>query len=105
MTRCEDNNLREGGAHQPLIIHKLKVERVSSFKFLLTWTLNSTQLVKKAEQWLYFLRRLSPKIFSNFYSCIVERILTGCITVWYGSITAIDCKPLPRLVETAERIT
>ncbi|XP_072563147.1 uncharacterized protein [Paramormyrops kingsleyae] len=75
-------------------IYSLPVERVSSFKYLgiyicedLTWTLNTTQLVKKAQQRLYFLRRLrkfgmSRKILSNFYSCIVESTLTSCITAW-----------------------
>ncbi|KAK0149244.1 hypothetical protein N1851_010226 [Merluccius polli] len=32
------------------------------------------------------------KILNNFYSCIVESILISCITVWYGSTTAMDCK-------------
>ena len=86
------------------------MERVSSFKFLdiyisddLTWTLNTTQLVKKAQQRLYFLRRLrkfgmSPKILSNFYSCIIDSTLTSCITVWYGDTTAMGRKLLQRVV-------
>ncbi|XP_036403543.1 protein NLRC3-like [Megalops cyprinoides] len=108
VTWCEENNLtlntdktkemivdmrKEKKTHQPLIIHGLEVERVSCFKFLgvyicddVTWTLNTTQLVKKAQR-LYFLRRLrtfgmSPQILSNFYSCIIESILTSCITVY-----------------------
>ena len=57
----------------------------------LTWSLNTTQLLKRDKQWLYFWRRLinfgmSPEILSNFYSCIVESILTS----QYGSITAMD---------------
>lgn len=92
------------------------MERVSSFKYLgvhisedLTLTLNTTQLVKKAQQRLYFLRRLrkfgmSTKTLSNFYSCIVESILTSCITVWYGSATEMDRKCLQRVVKTAEKI-
>ncbi|KAI3352616.1 hypothetical protein L3Q82_005541 [Scortum barcoo] len=77
---CDSNNLslntdktkemvldmrRERRQHQPLMIRDSEVECVSSFKFLgvhicddLTWTLNITQLVKKAHQRLYFLRRL-----------------------------------------------
>ncbi|KAK3511500.1 hypothetical protein QTP70_009000 [Hemibagrus guttatus] len=70
-----------------------EVERVSSFKFLgvrisedLSWRLNTSTLVKKGQQCLYFLRRLkkvnlSPMILSNFYSCIIESILTSSITV------------------------
>ena len=128
---CEDNNLtlnkektkemkvdmrKKRSPHRPLFIGELEVERVSSFKYLgvhisddLTWTLNTTQLVKKSQQRLYFLRRLrkfgmSPDILRNFYSCIVESILTGCITVWYGSTSALDRRRLQRVVKTAERI-
>lgn len=120
MSWCEDNNLtlntdktkemivdmrKERRPQQPLFIRELEVERVSSLKYLgvhisedLTWTLNSTQLVKKVQQRLYFLRRLRkfgmlPKILSNFYSCIVEGILTSRITVWYGSATAVERSP------------
>uniref|UniRef100_A0A3B1K8G0 Reverse transcriptase domain-containing protein n=1 Tax=Astyanax mexicanus TaxID=7994 RepID=A0A3B1K8G0_ASTMX len=128
---CEDNNLalntdktkelivdmrRERRPHQPLFIRELEVERVNSFKYLgihisedFTWTLNTTQLVKKAQQRLYFLRRLrkfrmSPKILCNFYSCVIESLLTNCITVWYGNTTATDRTRLQRVVKTAERI-
>ncbi|KAM6893950.1 heat shock factor 2-binding protein [Xenentodon cancila] len=46
----------------------------------LIWTLNNTQLVKKAQQRLAFLRKfgMSPKILSNFHGCVVESILTSC---------------------------
>ena len=50
--------------HRPQYIRELEVERVSSFKYLgvhisddLTWSFNTKQLVKRAQQWLYFLRR------------------------------------------------
>uniref|UniRef100_A0A3Q3IXN5 Reverse transcriptase domain-containing protein n=1 Tax=Monopterus albus TaxID=43700 RepID=A0A3Q3IXN5_MONAL len=128
---CKDNNLslnmdrtkemimdmrKERRTHWPLFIWVLEVERVSSFKYLvvhisedLTWTLTTTQLVKKAQQWLYFLRRprfgMLPRILCNSYSCIVKNILTSCITVWYGSTTAMDRKSLQRVVKTVEKIT
>ncbi|KAI3368368.1 hypothetical protein L3Q82_007834 [Scortum barcoo] len=98
---------RESRQHQPLMIRDSEVECVSSFKFLgvhicddLTWTLNITQLVKKAHQWLYFLRRLrkfgmSQRTQRTFYTAIIESsILTSCITVWYGNSTAGDRKRL-----------
>ena len=69
---CEDNNLtlnldktkemmvdmrKKRRPHQPLYIRELEVERVSSFKYLgihisydLTWSFNTTQLVKRAQQ-------------------------------------------------------
>ncbi|XP_051243005.1 uncharacterized protein LOC127355811 [Dicentrarchus labrax] len=108
---------KERRPHQPLSIRELEVERVSSFKYLgvhlsedLTWTLNTTQLVKKAQQRLYFLRRLrkfgmSPRILCNFYSCVVESTITSCITAWYSNTTVADRTRLQRVVKTAERIT
>ncbi|XP_013769411.1 G-protein coupled receptor family C group 6 member A-like, partial [Pundamilia nyererei] len=95
--------------------HHIEVRR-SSFRYLgvyitedLTWSLNTTQLVKKAQQRLYFLRRLrkfgsSGKILSRFYSCIVDSTLTSCITAWYGSTTAMDRKCLQRVITTVEKI-
>ena len=51
--------------HPPLTIEGAAVERVSSTKFLgvhisegLSWTTNSASLAKKAQQRLYFLRKL-----------------------------------------------
>lgn len=103
--------------HAPVHIDGAEVERVPSFKFLgvhisedLTWTLNTSSLVKKAHQRLFFLRRLrkahlSPQILGNFYPCAIESILTYCITVWYGNCTAHDRKTLQRVVKTAQRVT
>ena len=132
VTWCADNNLAlntkktkeiivdfrktTAGAHAPVLINGTEVERVSSFKFLgvhisedLTWTLNTSSLVKKAHQRLFFLRRLrkahlSTPILVNFYRCAIESILTNCITVWYGNCSASDRKALQRVVKTAQRI-
>ncbi|KAI4885125.1 hypothetical protein NFI96_011804 [Prochilodus magdalenae] len=94
-----------------------EVECVSNFKFLgvhisedLTWSLNSSTMVKKAQQRLYFLRSLKkahlcPRILVDFYRCTIESILTNCISVWYGSCSASDRKALQRVVKTAQRIT
>ena len=49
----------------------------------LSWTTNTTSLAKKS-QW-----------------CTIESILTGCITVWYGSCTASIRKTLQRTVKDA----
>ncbi|KAI4882104.1 hypothetical protein NFI96_000101 [Prochilodus magdalenae] len=109
-TWCHDNNLTlntqktkeiimdlrrsRSQAHPPFYISGAAVEQVTSFKFLgthissdLTWSLNSSVLVKKAQQRLYFLRslkkvHLSPRILVNFYCCTIESILTNGISVW-----------------------
>ncbi|KAI4905235.1 hypothetical protein NFI96_008737, partial [Prochilodus magdalenae] len=106
-----------GGTHTPLNTGGMLVERRSSFKFLgvhlaedLTWTTNTSHLVRKAQQRLHFLRRprrvnLPQQLLCNFYRSTVESILTSCITAWYGSATSAERKALQRVVKTAQHIT
>uniref|UniRef100_A0A669DS43 Alkylated DNA repair protein AlkB homologue 8 N-terminal domain-containing protein n=1 Tax=Oreochromis niloticus TaxID=8128 RepID=A0A669DS43_ORENI len=128
---CQDNHLtlnvaktkelivdfrRCRGVHTPITINGAAVERVSSFRFLgvhlaedLTWSVHINKTVKKAQQRLFFLRRLkrfgmSPRILRTFYRCAIESILTGCITTWYGNSTAYNRKALQRVVRCSERI-
>ncbi|KAI3360660.1 hypothetical protein L3Q82_002526 [Scortum barcoo] len=73
--------------HAPLLIHGEAVERVNNIKFLgihitsdLTWSMNTAHLVKKAQQRLFFLRKLkraglSPQLLTNFYRATIESIL------------------------------
>ena len=103
--------------HIPLIINGSAVESVKSTKFLgvhitddLTWSINTTALVKKAQQRLYFLHRmrradLPPSALTTFYRGAIESILTSSLSVWYGSCSAADQKALQRVVRTAEKIT
>uniref|UniRef100_A0A3B1IXV6 Reverse transcriptase domain-containing protein n=1 Tax=Astyanax mexicanus TaxID=7994 RepID=A0A3B1IXV6_ASTMX len=102
--------------HSPLNIDGSSVEIVKSTKFLgvhladnLTWTLNTSSTAKKAQQRLYFLRklrkaRLPPPILTLFYRGTIESILSSCITAWFGTCAVSDCKTLQRIVRTAERI-
>jgi hypothetical protein len=103
--------------HAPIHINGTAVERVSSFRFLhvhltkdLTWTNNTTALVKRAQQDLYFLRQIKkfsvpPRILSKYYHCTTESILTGYLTAWYGNGSVYDCKALQRVVKMAQYIT
>ncbi len=102
--------------HAPLTINGATVERVSSTKFLgvhitedLSWTNNTVALAKKAQQRLYFLRKLRraralAPIMCTFYRGTIESILTSCITVWYGACNASCRKSLQRIVRAAEKI-
>ncbi len=128
---CRDNNLslnvektkeivvdfrRVHTQHAPLTINGATVERASSTKFLgvhitedLSWTNNTAALAKKAQQRLYFLRKLRrarapTPIMCTFYRGTIESILTSCITVWYGACNASCCKSLQRIVRAAEKI-
>ena len=81
--------------HTPLTINGSAVESVKSTTFLgvhitddLTWTTNTTSLVKKAQQRLHFLRRmrranLPPSAHTTFYRGAIESILTSSLClVW-----------------------
>lgn len=100
----------------PLIISGDWVERVADFCFLgvhigegLTWSANSTELLKKAQQRLYFLRilrnnNITQKLLVSFYRASIESILTYCICVWYTSCTVAQRKALQRVINTAQKI-
>ena len=80
----------------PLVIDGRTVEVVQHFKFLgstiasnLTWEQNVVNIVKKAQQRLYFLRRLrlfglTTQVMLNLYRAVIESVLTFSITVWFG---------------------
>ncbi|KAK3550941.1 hypothetical protein QTP70_010125 [Hemibagrus guttatus] len=128
---CKDNNLslnvekmkemvvdfrRAQSDHSPLNIDGSNMKIVKSTKFLgvhlaedLTWSLSTSSITKKAQQRLYFLRRLRkahlpPPILTTFYRGTIESILSSCITAWFGNCTASDRKTLQRIVRTAEKI-
>ncbi|KAF7711397.1 hypothetical protein HF521_000408 [Silurus meridionalis] len=102
--------------YSPLIIDRFSVEIVKSIKFPdvylaenFTWSLNTSSITKKAQQRLYFLRRLRkahlpPLILTTFYRETIESILSSCITAWFGNCTVSDHKTLQRIVRTAEKI-
>jgi hypothetical protein len=103
--------------HHPIHIEGTAVEKVDIFKFLgvhitdkLKWSTHTDNVVKKAQQSLFNLRRLkkfglSPRTLTNFNRCTIESILSGCITAWYGNYTALNRKALQRVVRSARRIT
>ncbi|KAK2166686.1 hypothetical protein NP493_1313g00028 [Ridgeia piscesae] len=100
----------------PLLIDGRRVEIVHHFTFLgsticnnLKSELNIDTIVKKAQQRLYFLRRLrsfclTTQIMLTFYRAAIEIILTFSITIWFGSITVKENLRLNRVVTTASRI-
>ncbi|KAI3354853.1 hypothetical protein L3Q82_004545 [Scortum barcoo] len=99
----------------PLYIGGTAVEVVSSFRYLgvhisddLTWSKNTSCLIRKAHQRLYFLRRLrragmGSSVQNSFYRCVVESVLSSCIIVWHGSCSAAEKKALQRVVKAAQR--
>ncbi|KAK1799599.1 hypothetical protein P4O66_000478 [Electrophorus voltai] len=103
--------------YQPVRINGTTVERADSFRYLgvhisqdLSWSHHTNSLAKKARQRLYHLRRLKDfrlpsKVLRNFYTCTIESILMGNITVRFGNSAKENRQALQRVVLSAERIT
>ena len=75
-----------------------------------TWTHHTDSMRNTARQGHFFLRRLrrlnmDARILCNLYRLTIESILTGCITAWYGSCTALNRKASQRVVKSAQHIT
>jgi hypothetical protein len=126
---CNDNNLelnvnktkemivdskrKKSSPSSPLVTDGRTVEIVQHFKFLgstissnLKLELNVVNIVKKAQQRLYFLRRLrsfglTTQVMLNFYRAVIESVLIFSITVWF---TQKETLRLNRVVKTASRI-
>ncbi|KAK3528920.1 hypothetical protein QTP70_012859 [Hemibagrus guttatus] len=65
-------------------------------------------LTKKAQQRMYFLRQLKKfllpvKMLVNFYTAIIESILTSSITVWFAAATARDKAKLQRVIHSGRQ--
>ncbi|KAK3531037.1 hypothetical protein QTP70_007887 [Hemibagrus guttatus] len=93
-----------------------RVTSVESFRFLgttitkeLKWEQNIRSLTKKAQQRMYFLWELKKfllpvKMLVNFYTTVIESILTSSITVWFAAATARDKTKLQRVIHSAEKV-
>ena len=100
----------------PLIISGDCVERVADFCFLgvdmeesLSWSMNTSELLKKAQQRQYFLRilrrnNITQRLLVSFYRASIESILTHCMCVWYTSCTVAQKKVLQRVINIAQKI-
>lgn len=92
--------------HSPIFITGTEVECDASFKDL-SWHHNTSVLVRKAQQHLYFLKRLNkvqrpPK---SLYCCTVGNILSNCVTVRNGSSTVSETKQsLQKVMKTSQHI-
>ena len=100
----------------PLALTDSPVTTVDSFRFLgttitrdLKWEPTISSLLKKAQQRMFFLRqlrklKLPPKMLVQFYTAIIESILTTSITVWFAGATARDRLRMQRVVRAAEKV-
>ncbi|KAK3508090.1 hypothetical protein QTP70_013444 [Hemibagrus guttatus] len=86
------NEYIRGTAHVGRLGDKVREARLRWFGHVqrremenFTWSLNTTSITKKAQQHLYFPRRLRkarlpPPILTMFYRGIIESVLSSCIT-------------------------
>ncbi|KAK1792040.1 hypothetical protein P4O66_001818 [Electrophorus voltai] len=107
---CQENNLLLNVSKTKELIVDCSKKQEQHYQPDLSWSRHTNSLAKKARQRLYHLRRLSDfrlpsKVLRNFYSCAIESILTGNITVWFGNSTKQDRQALQRVVHSVERIT
>ncbi|TWW68283.1 hypothetical protein D4764_19G0000810 [Takifugu flavidus] len=89
---------------------------IDSFRFLgttitrdLKWEPTISSLIKKAQQRMFFLRqlrklKLPPRMLAQFYTAIIESILTSSITVWFAGAIVRDKLRLQRVVRAAEKV-
>ena len=127
---CQDNNLslnviktkemimdrKMRAEHTPILIDGAVVEQVESIKFLgvhnakkLSWFKHTNTVMKRAQQCQFPLTRvkkfdMGSQILKKFYSCTIKRILTGCITAWYGNCSVSDHKALQKVMRMAQYI-
>lgn len=101
---------------EPLVIKGEAVRVVNSYKYLgtviddkLAWTANVDACCKKANQRLFFLRKLkqfkvSTPILSMFHQSVVESTLLYNQLCYYQGATAADRERMDRITTTAERL-
>jgi len=131
VTWCRDNYLllnvnktkeliidfrRNPAPHTPLEINGEQVEIVSQYKYLgtildskLDWTDNTTQLVKKGNQRLHFLRKLRSfevqrPVLQTFYQAVVQSILTFNSLCFQLNLKVADASRLAKLTKTASSV-
>ncbi|KAJ8369389.1 hypothetical protein SKAU_G00094170 [Synaphobranchus kaupii] len=100
----------------PITLDNSPMATVDSFRFLgtiisrdLKWELNISSLIKKAQQRMFFLRQLKkfnlPRtMMVQFYTSIIESILTFSITTWFPAASVRDKTRLRRVIRSAERV-
>lgn len=96
----------------PLIVGSECVEREADSRFLGVHTeenLSSSELVKKAQQWLSFLRMLreeniTQRLMVSFYRAAIESILSHCIFIWFNGCTVAQRNAIQRVINSAQKL-
>ena len=101
---------------EPLVIHNHPIEQVSEYKYLgtvidskLNWNTNSQLRSSKANQRLYFLRKLKEfhvdiMILNLFYQSLIQSILTFCLICNFINLSKQNVKKLERRRKITQRL-
>ena len=101
---------------EPVFIKETPVEMVTEYKYLgmfidsnLNWNFNTQKIAAKANQRIFFLRKLntfnvSSHILYLFYQSVIQSIMTFCFIVWYSELTVKNKQKLERVTKLAAKI-
>lgn len=128
---CDDNNLilnvsktkemiidfrKRADDLSPLHIKGQEVERVEEYKYLgsiidnkLSWSANTSALLKKGNQRLFFMKKLksfevSPRLLELFYKAIVEPTITFNSLCFYNNMKEHDKARLSKITKAAGKL-
>ncbi|KAI3354980.1 hypothetical protein L3Q82_004776 [Scortum barcoo] len=109
---CQDNNLQLNVSKtKELIVDFRRRQREEHAPLSINGTTVESQSAASARQRLFLPPQAAEAQHGlKDYSAAstgapIERILTGCITAWYSSCTALNRKALQRVVKAAQHIT
>ena len=100
----------------PIKINNEAIETVHKYKYLgtiiddkLNWVSNGKRIYAKAQQRLYFLRKLNDfhvdKVIMNlFYKSVVESVIAFCILAYHGNSNKREINNLSRIVKRASKL-
>ena len=100
----------------PLCIKDKEVELADTYKYLgvnidnkLNWHCHLDAIITKANQRLYFLRKLRSFevrscIMKMFYTATIQSVLTYAITCWGGNTTQYDKNRIDSVIKKASKI-
>ena len=100
----------------PLTVHDEDVDIVTEYKYLgvhidssMSWDMHVRKTHSKANQRLYFLRKMnmfgvSKNIMKIFYSSVIQSVITNCCVVWFYSLRVQNRTKLERVIKAAKKI-
>lgn len=110
-------NFRKRPSIEPISIHGSNIDIVEEYKYLgtiidnkLTWKANTLARYTKAQQRLYFLRKLrsfkaDTVILRLFYLTFIQSVVTFAIQCWGGGLSVQNRNMLDKITKLGRKIT